>query len=224
MATKFYFKYIPGRRGLTGVEYLPQWLEENHPTITFNSIISDGIANFGVLEGSGEELPKAISAIEGRFSCARITEDVMIGIITKFYDPQPMDDMDGETPPTLDEFLASYGLSTPADKLPNIKERKRELLKEIAKKKFSNLNDTTADLCKIVTLLNLHSPDLTSEEQTQVDNISTTLKGIYDKALCIAAYDRMVGELSNVLTPYYTAMTSVENATTEEEIDAVVYE
>ena len=222
MATKFYFKYIPGRRGLTGVEYLPQWLEENHPTVTFKPIISDGIANFGVLEGTGEDLPKAISAIEGRFSCARITEDVMVGIVSKYYDPQPM--MDEETPPTLDEFLAANDLPTPMDKLPSIKERKRELLKEIAKKKFDNLNDSLANLAKVVTLLNLHSADLTSEEQTQVDNISTTLKNIYDKTLCINAYDKMVTDLNNTLVPYYTAMTAVENATTEDEVDAVVYE
>ena len=49
MAGKFYFKYIPSRRGLTGAEYLPQWLEEYYPDTRFQSVVSDGFAEFGIL-------------------------------------------------------------------------------------------------------------------------------------------------------------------------------
>ncbi len=219
--TQFYFKYIPSRRGLTGVEYLSQWLDENYPTISFNSVISDGIAQFGILNGSGDTLSKAMAAIEGKFSSSRITEEVFIGICAKYYNPSSVD---GDTPLTLDEFLTNIGITPPVNKLLNIKSSKKELLKEIAKKKFANLNDTIADIAKVVTLLQLHSSDFTTEEQTQVDDISTNLKAIYNKATCIGAYDRMVTELNDMLIPYYTAITNVDNAADEDAVNAVIYE
>ena len=220
--TNFYFKYIPGRLGITGVEYLSGWLDQYYPTISFKPVINDGLAQFGILSGSGDDLSKAMASIEGKFSCARITEEVFIGVCTKYYNPVAT--MDDETPPTLDEFLINLGITPPVDKLPNIKANKKELFKEIAKKRFANLNDSLADIAKIVTLLQLHEGDLTTEEQTQVNNISNTLKIIYDKSTCISAYDRMVSELNSVLVPYYTAMTNVANAVDEDAVDAVTYE
>ena len=219
--SKYYFKYIPGRRGLSGSEMLAPWLDEFYPGVTFNPVINDGMAEFGIIEGSGDIFPKAMAAIEGRFSCARLTETVFIGIVSKYYNPIAMD---GMTVPTLDEYLTGLGITPPVDKLPNVKAAKQELLKEIAKKKFSNLNDTSADLAKIIALLNLHYTDLTVGEKAQVDATTTTLKAIYSKSVCIAAYDRMVGELNSVLVPYYTAMMSVSAASDQAGVDAVVYE
>lgn len=218
----FYFKYTPSRLGISGVEYLSGWLDQYYPTVSFNPVISDGMAQFGILSGSGDDFSKAMAAIEGKFSSARISEEVFIGVCAKYYNP--VADMEGETPPTLDEFLTNIGITPPIDKLPNIKASKKELLKEVAKKKFANLNDTIADIAKTITLLQLHAGDLTTAEQIQVDNISNSLKAVYDKATCISAYDRMVSELNTMLVPYYTAVTSVETAVDADEVNAVIYE
>ena len=216
--SSFYFKAVPVRRGLTGVEMLAGFLDEQFPGVKFNPVISDGIAEFGILTGTGDILPKAISAIEGRFSACRLSEQSFIGVVAKHYNPVAME---GQTVPTLDEYLTSHGITPPADSLVNIKAAKKQLLKEIAKKKFADDNDSIADLCKATTLLTLHYDALTVEEKAAVDALSTSLKAIYTKDVCMSAYSTLVGALTSVLTDYYAATVAVDGAADAAAVEAV---
>lgn len=221
MAT-FYFKYIPVRRGLTGSEFLAQWVDENYPTLTFQDAISDGIAKFGVLSGDGETMSKAISSIEGKFSAVRIPEDVFIGVCKKYYNPVAMPGM--PDPPSFADYMLTLGITVPGDTLPNYKKHRQELLKEMAKKRFSNPNDSLADLARSTVLLTLWYPELTPGEKADVDADIATLKAIYTKASCIASFDSMVNELATILSSYYTAKTNIEAAVNEAGVDAVSIE
>ena len=218
----FYIKYTPARRGLTGAEYLPQYLEENFPSVTYDDIVSDGTVHFGILTGSGDDLSKVLALIEGKFSAFRLSEEELVGYCYMYYNPQPI--MEGETPPTFTEMMASHGI-TVGDTLSAVKLAKVNLFKEISRKKCEPDNDSLADLAKCVALLNCHYDDLTTEEKTAVDANISTLKNYYDKQTCIDAFDKMVNvTLGSILVGYYNAKTNVMNATTEEEAMAVTYE
>jgi len=218
--SKFYFKAIPVRCGLTGYEMLAGFLDGQFPGVKFQPVVSDGIAEFGILTGEGDIFAKAMSAIEGRFSAVRVTEDVFIGVVARYYTPMT-DPMNMMVPMTLDEYLTSLGITPPADSLANVKQNKKQLLKEITKKKFSDDNDLIADLCKCVALLSLHYSTLTAGEKTTVDALSTTLKTIYSKDVCISAYSSMVGTLSTILVDYYAVSSSVDAAADIAAVDAI---
>ena len=218
----FYIKYTPARRGLTGAEYLPQYLEDSFPSVTYDDIASDGTVHFGILSGSGDDLSKVLALIEGKFSAFRLNEDELIGYCYMNYNPQPM--MDGETPPTFEEMMQSHGI-TVTDTLEPVKLAKINLFKEISRKRCEPDNDSLADLAKCVTLLNCHYDDLTTEEKTAVDANISTLKNYYNKQTCIDAFDKMVNvTLGSILTTYYQKKLDVMGAATEAEAMAVVYE
>ncbi len=218
----FYIKYTPARRGLTGAEYLPQYLEETFPSVTYDDIASDGKVHFGILSGSGDDLSKVLALIEGKFSAFRLSEDELVGYCYMNYDPQPM--MDGETPPTFTEMMQSHGI-TVSDTLAAVKLAKINLFKEISRKKCEPDNDCIADLAKCVTLFEGHYDDLTTEEKTAVDANMSTLKSYYDKQTCIDAFDKLVNiTMGSILVGYYTKKQEVMNATSEDDAIAVVYE
>lgn len=217
----FYIKYTPARRGLTGAEYLPQWLDENYSSVTFTGVASDGVVQYGILEGSGDDLSQVLALTAGKFSMIRLTEEEFIGNCNNNYNPQP--DIDGETPPTFVQYMANFGI-TVTDLLGPAKAARLNLFKEISKKKCMDDNDSIADLAKCVTLLTLHYDDLSTSDKATVDGYAATLKNMYSQAVCIDAFDKMVNTtLANILASYYTAKTSVENATTVEEVNNVVY-
>ena len=220
---KFYFRYTPARRGLTGAEYIQEFLAENFPTVTWDSVISDGSYHYGILEGSGDELSKAIPAIQGRFSALKMDEDAFIGVCHLLYNPPPAEEGEPE-PPTFEDFMSAHGITVSGDFLAETRAFKKTLLKEIARTRFSTWNDSIANVAKSVALLVLHYDALSDTDKETVDNLSTTLKEIYDKDSCIAAYQAMISELQNILQDYYTAKQSVESATTIEDIMNVVLE
>ncbi len=219
--TSFYYKVVPVRSGLTGYEMVAGFLDAEYPGVKFTPLVSDGIAEFGILTGESDNLAKAMAAIEGRFSAARLTESSFIGVVTKYYNPVA-DPLMNIVPPTLNEYLTMNGITPPADSLVNIKDNKKQLLKEITKKKFSDDNDLIADLCKCVTLLTLHYNTLSAEDKTVVDNLTTTLKTIYNKDMCIEALTTMVDGLSSILIGYYTAKTAIDSAVDATAVDAIV--
>jgi len=219
--TSFYYKVIPVRSGLTGYEMVAGFLDAEYPGVKFDSLISDGIADFGILSGESDILAKAMATIEGRFSAARLTESSFIGVVAKYYNPVA-ESISGIAPLTLNEYLTANGIAPPADSLVNIKDNKKQLLKEITKKKFSDDNDLIADLCKCVTLLNLHYSTLSSGDKTVVDNLTTTLKTIYNKDMCIEALTTMVNGLSTILSTYYTTKTAIDAAVDSDAVDAIV--
>jgi hypothetical protein len=71
----FYIKYTPARRGLTGAEYLPQYLDENYSSVTFTGVASDGTVQYGILNGTGDDLSQVRALISGKFSAVRLDED-----------------------------------------------------------------------------------------------------------------------------------------------------
>lgn len=221
MASRFYFKYIPVRAGLTGVEFIESYLGTNFPTISWDAVISDGVAHYGILIGSGDMYSKSIQAIEGRFSAIRLEESVFIGACKLLYNP--VADLHNPTPPTFVQFMSNHGI-TVTDELSSVKAFKSSIFKEIAKKKFADDNDSIADLAKCVTLLVLHYPNLTVEEKVAVDASMSILTSIYDKTLCINAFTSMVSDLQTLLSSYYTAKVALELATTIEAASIINYE
>ena len=217
----FNIQYTPVRRGLTGAEYLPQFLEENFSGVTFDSIISDGINYFGILSGTGQALSNSLISITGRFSVLVLTEDVLVGNCYNNYNPIAMD---GETPPTFIEFMATHSITVgSSDILPAVKAAKIDKFKQISKSAFPVFNDTIADISKVVVLLNLHYDTLTSDQKTLVDNTSNSIKAIYTAEIGIAAYTALLADLQSILGDYYTAKTSVTNAANIEAANAIVY-
>jgi hypothetical protein len=119
--------------------------------------------------------------------------------------------------------MANYGI-TVTDILVPAKAAKLNLFKEISKKKCMDDNDNIADLAKCVTLLNLHYNDLSTADKATVDSCAATLKSMYTQQTCIDAFDKMVNvTLASVLVGYYQAKTAVENATSVEDVNDVVY-
>ncbi len=219
----YYIQYTPVRRGLTGVEYLPQFLDENFPTdVSFDSVISDGINYFGILSGTDTALANSLSAITGRFSVLILPEDVFIGDCYNNYNPVAIEGE--ETPPTFVEFMASHGVTVVEDDLLSaVKAAKINKFKQISKTIFPVLNDTLADISKVIVLLNLHYDDLTTEQKTLVDDTSASIKEIYTAEIGIAAYTKLLSDLQNILSDYYVAKSSVNSATTTDDVKSVIY-
>jgi len=219
----YYIQYTPVRRGLTGVEYLPQFLDENFPTdVSFDSVISDGINYFGILSGTDTALANSLSAITGRFSVLILPEDVFIGDCYNTYNPVAIEGE--ETPPTFVEFMASHGVTVVEDDLLSaVKAAKINKFKQISKTIFPVLNDTLADISKVMVLLNLHYDDLTTEQKTLVDDTSASIKEIYTAEIGIAAYTKLLSDLQNILSDYYVAKSSVNSATSTDDVKSVIY-
>ena len=103
-------------------------------------------------------------------------------------------------------------------------DRSEAIIDEITKRKFDDYNDLIADLAKSTTLFDHHYGDLDAPTQAAVDANVTTLKSIYDADTCVAAFDKMVTNLSSILSSYYTAVTNVDNAADIDAVNAVSYE
>lgn len=221
----YYIQYTPVRRGLTGVEYLPQFLDENFPTdVSFDSVVSDGINYFGILSGTDTALANSLSAISGRFSVLILPEDVFIGDCYNNYNNPVAIEGYEETPPTFVEFMASHGVTVVEDDLLSaVKAAKINKFKQISKTIFPVLNDTLADISKVMVLLNLHYDDLTTEQKTLVDDTSASIKEIYTAEMGIAAYTKLLSDLQNILSDYYVAKSSVNSATTTDDVKSVIY-
>ncbi len=223
--TKFYIKYSPARRGLTGTEYLPQFLDEYYPGVTFNGVLSDGFIHYGILTGTGDLFSDSLTTLPGRFSIIRLHENEFIGMCFKLYSPSPAEDGFPD-PPTFVEFMANIGITTTdAEGLEKYKLSRCGQFKEISKRKCDDDNDGIADLAKCVTLLQGHYPNLTGANKTQVDTDMATLMAIYPEQTCIDAFHKMIHDvLLGRLAGYYTAKVAVMSATDIAGIDAVTYE
>lgn len=218
------YKYIPVRRGTTGVEYLPQWLDEYYPNVSFDGVVSDGLANFGVLSGSGDEFSKAMSAIEGRFSGCRLDTETFIGVCDKHYD-ETQQDQEGNPVPSLTAMLASHGITMTGTVLDARKLAKIALFKELLNKKLETTQDCLSDVAKSTVLLVLWYDELSTEEKATVDSKISTLKSIYTKQMCIDGFDKMVSNvLDAVVSGYYTAKNNVNSAADSTAVDAVTFE
>lgn len=220
---RFYYKYTPMRRGLTGSEYLGQWIDESFPTTKWYEVISDGQNHYGYIEGTGDALSKAMQSIEGRFSGKRLHEDIFIGTCRMVFENIDIDPVQVKS---FDEFMLDNGVTVgdEAEVLVCVKSAKKELFKEISKRKFYDDNDAIADLSKAVTAVTLHYDEFSPELKTQVDNDIAILKTIYNQQTAAHGLHVLVASLQEILVGYYTAVQQVDSATTIADVENVIYE
>lgn len=223
---RMYLRYVPLTVNFTGAEYIQQYIDEHYkPTVTWESIISDGVHHYGYLSSSdGDMLAKALQAVEGRYSASRLTEQEFIGACYLLYNPAPVRDEDPIRPiPTPLEFLQNVigRAIEETEAITAAKYFKRFLFKEVVRKLFPDYNDLIADITKSVVLLLGYSNELTSEEQATVDSLMTTLKQVYTKEMCLDALQSLTTKLQGILASYYQDVERLQTATTKEEIEAI---
>ena len=218
---RVYYRWTPARRGLTGWEYLAQYLDENFPGVSYTEVISDGLNHYGYVEGTGDEFRKALRAIETKFSAQKVDEDVIIGAVRALYSPPAEGEFEGMTPPTWDEICANHGLTVDTTKeLDYVKAYKIALLKEQARADFPEWNDSLADVAKALFAKLIWYDECTLDEQSAIDNAIANIKTMYTKDMCIKACNTLAQNLTR-LSGYYSAKMAVLAATTIDEVLAV---
>lgn len=218
--TTLYIKYSPSRRGLTGTEYLAGFVDEQYPTVSFSEVISDGFNRFGILSGSGDDLSKMLMAASDRFSIKQLSELEFIGYCRANYNPI---EMDGETPPTFSEFMSSFGISV-TDELVAVKEMKKNMFKEIVRKKLETDNESIADIMKALLLLVVHYDNLSQNDKDIVDAKTTQLKNVYSASKCITSYSSFVDDIVAVVDSYYDSVNSLESQNDVSSALSITYE
>jgi hypothetical protein len=217
---RFYIRYTPVRRGITGMEMLPQYLDEFFEGVHFNGIIKDGLMEYGYLEGIGKQLSNVLQSCSNKFSIKKIEEFAFIGYCYPLYNPTVSDDF---TPLSFFEMMANHGIDVPEDILPNVRQAQKESYKDIVMREFNDWNDTVADVSKASMLVFYDDSELTSEQLTRKQNLITRMKNIYSPEICLNGMEITVNLLENILVPYYTTCQQIENLNTVEEILNVDY-
>jgi hypothetical protein len=205
------------------VDLLQDWVQK-YSGVTYTNVISDGIADFGILEGTSDNLSRCISSINGKFSVTWLSEPVFIGVVIHNYNPVPVrDPLSGQTitPPTVEEFLATYGI-TITDKLAAYKEYKFSLLNEQTFKLVSTDPFVMIhSIVRAIILYNFYYNDLTSDQKAIVDADTTTLKTLYPADLCISDIHDMVNVLNSVYSIGKQKVMEIYAATSIEQLDAI---
>ena len=196
---KIYLKYSPARRGLTGMEYLPGFLDEQFSDVSFTEVITDGFNRFGFIEGSGDSLAKAIMASTEHFSIKQLTEKEFIGYCRLYY--VVYENENGDTV-SFSDFMSNYDI-TVNDEIEAMKEAKKNMFKEVVKKKLEPDNESIADIMKSLVLFHFYYNELSTDEKTIVDNKTSELKNVYSKTKCIDAYSSLVDSIVSIVNSYY---------------------
>jgi len=218
--SRVYYRWTPARRGLTGAEYLGQHLAEYFPGVNYTEIVTDGVNHFGFVEGSGDVFGKALRVIETKFGGQKLSEEEIAGAVRVYYNATPDEEL-GITPPSWDEYLAGFGISVDASKeLDYVKAFKIALLKEKARVRFPEWNDSLADVAKAIFAKMVWYDEATDDEKAQIDSALTNIKAMYTKDACIEACNTLAMNLQN-LVPYYTAKTQVLAASTIDDVMVV---
>lgn len=218
--TTLYIKYSPSRIGLTGAEYLAGFVDAQYPAISFSEVINDGFNRFGILSGDGDELSKMLMATSNRFSINQLSEVEFIGYCRANYNPI---DIEGETPPTFSEFMSGIGI-TVTDEVAAVKEMKKNMFKEIVRKKLEPNNESIADIMKTLMLHTMYYNGLSPANKDVVDAKTVQLKNVYSEAKCISSYNTFVDSIISVVTDYYTSVSSLESQNDVESALAITYE
>jgi hypothetical protein len=229
---RFYIKYVAPLRSPENVEYFEDFLTRTGSSVTFQPSFYDEGVTFGFIDGEGDALSKVLRLMEGRFSAARLDTLEWAGAAFHAFvpyhgpeDPEEPGYIAPENRQTWVSWMAHVGITVQeGDGIDCAKLYKYHLMKEIAKKKFYDDNDSIADLAKISMVFNVYKDEFTEAEATQWVQWVNTVKQIYTKDIAIAGAFKMVNQLVNSLQGYYTAKVALENATTLEEINAVTFE
>ena len=218
---RFYIRYTPVRSGLTGFEYLAQYLDHYFPGIKYYGVISDGLIEYGYIEGTGDALSKAIQTCADKFSIKKFEENIFVGYCYPLYNPILNDETE---PPTFEQFMESHNINITEDLLDLVKKAKKEEFKEIVKKEFYDWNDSIADVSKAASLLSLYSDvDYSPEQLIKKDELLGRIKQIYTLDVCLQGMENLVELLETVLLPYYMATLEVNLKTEIEDVLNVVY-
>jgi len=216
---KIYIKYSPARRGLTGTEYLPGFLDEHFTGVDFTEVMNDGFNRFGFIEGSGDKLAKALMACSEHFSIKQLTEQEFIGYCSLNY--TEVEDFDGNSV-TFSDFMSNYGV-TVTNEVEAMKEAKKNMFKEIVRKRLEPDNESIADVMKSLVLFHFYYNTLTTDEKAIVDNKTDALKNVYSKTKCISAYSNLVDSIVAIVEGYYTKVNDLESTDDPDIIKSIEY-
>lgn len=218
----YYIKYlVPKSTDNNGIEFLHIWLQKHYPGVTFTPVISDGIAEFGIISGTGDNVSKVLSSIIGKFSVTQMDETTFIGVIKRNYNPIQTPNM--PTPPTFVEYMALYGI-TVSNELTAYKEAKISLILEKVRRKFPHQNDLITDLARSVILITQYYDTLSPQNKTTVDADIASLKTILSESDCISGFHSLVTLFTTIFPGYAIVRNDINNAVTTAEVDAVTYE
>ena len=221
---RFYIRYTPIRMGLTGMEYLPQYIDQYFPGISYTSIFSDGLVNYGYIEGTGDLFSKMIQNCSVKFSIKKFDEDVFIGYCYTIFNSNNQSIEFEEESPSFSDIMNNHGINTNNyDLIDCVKKSKKEEFKEIVKKEFYEWNDAIADVSKASLLYLYDDSELSPEQLTKKNELLDRVKQIYTIDVCLDGTENLVKLLETVLYPYYISRMEVDSKEEIEDILNVVY-
>lgn len=218
---RYYVECTPIRRGLTGREYLAQYIDESFPTAKFYPLFDNGLIQFGYIEGNDETLCNVLSFCEKIFAMNRLLIEEFRGAAQLYWTSSvPIMGMDG-TAQTIAEFFISNNIEPTSNILNDVKAYKVKLLKEKVKRDFSDYNDLVANMAKEVLLLAEYKPTLDAGQLVRLNNALAIMKSIYTAETCLTSLEEDIAILSNFMPSYYNTKISIANATTIEQLNSI---
>jgi len=209
---RYYIEYTPARRGLTGREYLGQSLDETFPDVSFTGLFSNGLVEFGYLEGETDQLCNVLNFCENSFSVKRLFTDELRGAGVLY------SNLDSTS---LSDLFLDHSITAGDDDLTDAKTYKTKLLKEATKKQFDDYNDLIANITKEILLLEEYKSALDGAQTTRLETALASLKGVYSAETCLQALEEDVAKVLVFMPDYYSTKTSINDATTIEELNLI---
>lgn len=227
---RYYFKYTPARRGLTGAEFIAEFIDNTFDNVRWIEVYAENNIHYGYLESEdSDNLAKAITAIEGKFSAARLLFEEFIGAIYLLYNPiqiEPrLNENDEAKTLSFSDFMKNYNIEITEEQAFNYaKQYKKRLFKELLKKYFEDYNDLIADNVKLIMLLAVYKDILSEQEKQIVNQYIEALKIIYPKENCMKSVQRTITNMAKVGPIYYQKVAELEQASTKDDLINVKFE
>lgn len=217
---RIYVEYTPIRRGLTGREFLGQYIDENFPDTKYYDICSNGLIHYGYIESESNNFLDVLCFCENEFAMKRLFVDEFRGAV-KLYWIQPIDFDDTTSSYTITQLFTDNDVTLPTDILSDVKAYKIKQLKEFTKKQFSDYNDLVANLTKQILLLVEYKDDLTTEQTTRLNTALATIESLYDPETCLQALEDDITKLGSLMPSYYTIKQSISSALTIDDVNNI---
>lgn len=225
---KMYITCNPRKVGFsTGRQSLGAFLSEQRrdgkTKLDFISLVNgDDEKEFGYLTSeTGDDISRFFESNGIQFGVKRLMEKEFIGAVDKFYVYNEND----ENSKTLAEYFLFHDIDiTGIDLVECAKSYKKSLFKEITKRKFTDDNDSIANLAKSVMAISIWYDSMTTAQKTETDGYITRIKAMYDATESIKGLKEMTEYMEDVLASYYVAKTEIDNASTREDVYSVDYE
>ena len=215
---RFYIEYTPIRRGLTGREYLGQYIDENFSSTKFYPVFSNGFIEFGYIEGDDEMICNVLSFCEKIYAMKRLFVDEFRGAAKLYWIYIPPA---GEPEKTVEDLFIEHSIEASISLLNDAKAYKIKMLKETVKKEFRDYNDIVANIAKEILLLEEYRSLLSEAQTTRLDAALTSMKNIYDVESCLAALEEDVEILNTYMPDYYSTKTEISDALDFDALDNI---